>query len=369
MTEHDGSSDTPGSAEELGIEEETAATTRSRQNRNSSVQRPYPRRALEQALRVATAIKEHNGGNAWPPAEVATALEISRTSSNFRYLLASSRDFGLTIGVQDSAEVTLTSLGREAVYPRSADEHHAALQKAFFNVDIYRRVVEHYQGSKLPEEPFRTNTLKTSFGLDESIVEEFVDLFDKNCRFAGIGTDFTDSNPIKAAVSIPPVVETVGAKPKPGAPVCFIAMPFSERDENRPIGFFDEVLKSVFEPAIKAAGFEARTAKRQGSDIIQSTIVTELLEADLVLADLTEHNPNVLFELGMRMSADKPVALVRAKGTGPIFDVDHMLRVEDYSPNLWPSTVDRDVARLTAHIKAAWKDKDSTQTFMKILKG
>lgn len=36
----------------------------------------------------------------------------------------------------------------------------------------------------------------------------------------------------------------------------------------------------------------------------------------MVLADLTEHYPNVLFELGMRMHLDKPVALVRAKGTG-----------------------------------------------------
>jgi hypothetical protein len=82
-----------------------------------------------------------------------------------------------------------------------------------------------------------------------------------------------------------------------------------------------------------------KTAKRQGSDIIQSTIVNDLLEADLVLADLTEHNPNVLFELGMRIHADLPVVLVRARGTGAIFDVDNMLRVEEYDPNLWTSTV------------------------------
>jgi hypothetical protein len=33
-----------------------------------------------------------------------------------------------------------------------------------------------------------------------------------------------------------------------------------------------------------------------------------------VLADLTEHNPNVLFELGLRMAVNKPIALVKAKG-------------------------------------------------------
>ena len=81
--------------------------------------------------------------------------------------------------------------------------------------------------------------------------------------------------------------------------------------------------------------------------MIQSTIVTELLAADIVLADLTEHNPNVLFELGMRIAADKPVALVRAKGTGPIFDVDNLLRVEEYSPNLWQSTLAGDIGAIT----------------------
>jgi hypothetical protein len=64
------------------------------------------------------------------------------------------------------------------------------------------------------------------------------------------------------------------------------------------------------------------------------------------------HNPNRdrrrgLLGLGMRMKEDKPVALVRASGTGPIFDVDNMLRVQDYNPNVWPSTVERDVRRIS----------------------
>ena len=145
-------------------------------------------------------------------------------------------------------------------------------------------------------------------------------------------------------------------------------MPFTERDEEHEPGFFTEVFEQVFTPAATAAGFNVTTARRPGSDVIQSTIVNDLLAADLVLADLTEHNPNVLFELGMRMHEDKPVALVRAKGTGPIFDVDNMLRVEDYNPNLWSSTVERDIPRLTEHIKATWENRESEKTFMGLLR-
>jgi len=105
-----------------------------------------------------------------------------------------------------------------------------------------------------------------------------------------------------------------------------------------------------------------------GTDVIQSTILNDLLQADLVLYDLTDLNPNVLFELGMRMNEDKPVALVRARGTGQIFDVDNMLRVKDYSPNIWPTTVERDVPKIRDHIKATWENRESGDTFMRILR-
>lgn len=152
------------------------------------------------------------------------------------------------------------------------------------------------------------------------------------------------------------------------APVCFVIMPFTERHDGHQPGFFAEVLDQLLTPAATAAGFEVKTALRQGSDVIQSTIVNDLLDADLVLADLTEHNPNVLFELGMRMAEDKPVVLVRAKGTGRIFDVDNLLRVAEYDPNLWPSTVRSDVPVLTDHIRAGWANKDAGSTYLAVLR-
>jgi len=42
------------------------------------------------------------------------------------------------------------------------------------------------------------------------------------------------------------------------------------------------------------------------------------------------------------MAEDKPVALVKASGTGRIFDVDNMLRVYEYNSNLWSSTIEKD---------------------------
>jgi hypothetical protein len=141
-----------------------------------------------------------------------------------------------------------------------------------------------------------------------------------------------------------------------------------ERDSRRPANFFSEVLNRLLTPALVSAGFRVVTTDRRGSDVIHSTIVNPLLDADLVIADLTDHNPNVLFELGLRMHADKPIALIQAEGTARIFDVDNVLRVLTYNPNLWTSTVETDRPRLTEHVKAAWEDRESADTYMKLLR-
>jgi hypothetical protein len=148
----------------------------------------------------------------------------------------------------------------------------------------------------------------------------------------------------------------------------FVIMPFSEKGLNsRPAKFFEEVLNSIITPAANAAGFAVETALRQGSEVIQSTIINQLLQVHLVICDLTDHNPNVLFELGIRIAKELPVALIRAEGTGPIFDVDHMLRVQAYSPNLWSTTVARDMPKLAEHFKATWDNRSVTSTYMSIL--
>ncbi len=360
--------------EQSSIDAEQPTPPKAARKRAPAIDRPYPRKTLQEALRVPTAIRTHNGGNPWPPSEVAKALNMGM-SGNFFYLTAAARDFGLTEGTREAQVISLTDLGREVVYPSSEEVEHEARLKAFLCVEKFRQLVEYYGGSNLPEGEFVRNTLETTFGLDPRVHEEFLDLFTKNCRFVGIGAEWKGSAKRSGAGAAFGEQSSSAAARAPAStadsadgPVCFVAMPFSEKTDQYATGFFDEVFASLFKPAIEAAGFVARTAKRQGSDVIHATIVNELLDAQLVLADLTEHNPNVLFELGLRMAKELPIALVRAKGTNPIFDVDNMLRVESYNPNLWPSTVEKDVPRLTAHIEEAWARRDSETTYLSMLR-
>lgn len=337
----------------------------------SKAKRNFPQAGLEECVKLITVIRQFNSGNPWAPKEIANALGVGM-SSNYFYLTAACRDYGLTIGTRDTAKIELTDLGRNLAYPKSPEMHADSLNTAFRNIPLFQKVYDYYQGGALPEIQYLKNTLKTEFGVEEQFQDDFYQLFQKNVAYLKTATG---ASPVVGKASPAGATFTansgdsiiLGESTNAGKLVAFVAMPFSERTGKYEQGYFDEVLKHLIVPAAVRADFNARTAKKAGSEVIQSTIVNDLDNADLVIVDLTEHNPNVLFELGMRIAFNKPVCLIRAKGTAAIFDIDHMLRVFDYNPNIWPSTLATDVPALTEHILATWRDKDK-RSYLTILR-
>jgi hypothetical protein len=304
--------------------------------------------------------------------EVSKALDLGRGSAKFFYLCAASRDYGLTIGSRDTETIELSPLGNEIFF---AKDEQTAQQKridAFMSVDLFKKVYDYYGGSKsIPEKDFFGNVLQKEFKLDPEFHDEFASIFKANCKFLGIEDGLTAVASAKAQrqETGPEEIRVVGEAKGKFDRTAFVIMPFNEKgDHPRSKGFFDQVLKSIITPAGNRAGFSVETAQQKGSDVIHTTIINRLLQADLVIADLTDHNPNVLFELGIRLANERPVALIRAEGTGRIFDVD-IIRIEDYSPNIWPTTVDADVPKIADHIKATWDNRDSMRPYMEILTG
>jgi hypothetical protein len=266
--------------------------------------RPFPAVTLEEAIQIPRVIKEFNGGNPWPPAEVAGALNnMSARGDKFWYLSSGARDYGLTTGTRDAAQIALDSLGREFVYATSPEAEIQALRSAFSRIEVFRAVYEYYQGGSLPDLKYLKNTLESNFHVPPQYHTEFVDIYTKNVNFLedyarrlGFAPEPRPATPPTPASAHSVVVGEPRAKTDR---VAFVIMPFVEKTDRYATGFFEEVLRSLITPAAVAAGFKVETAKREGSDVIHSTIVNELLAADLVIADLTEHNPNVLFELGL----------------------------------------------------------------------
>lgn len=298
---------------------------------------------------------------------------MAKSNNKFFYTAQAARDYGLTIGTRDTEKIELAPLGREIFFAGDEETKRTKMLEAFFSIDVFKRVFEHYGNATLAKKEFLANTLQNDFGLDPEFHDDFTSIFKANCKFLGIekGLGPTQKLPTRDdALEHPSEIQVVGQPKGKFDRTAFVIMPFDEKgDSPRPSGFFSELLNSLIHPAANAAGFAVETARKQGSDVIQSTIINQLLKADLVIADLTDHNPNVLFELGIRIAKGLPVALIKAEGTGPIFDVDNMMRVSPYSQNLWPTSVQKDVPRLTDHIKGAWDNRSTDRSYIQILTG
>ena len=61
-------------------------------------------------------------------------------------------DDGLTTGTSTAEKIALADLGHAIVYAPNPEDEKRLKIKAFLNVDIFKRVLEYYKGSNLPED-------------------------------------------------------------------------------------------------------------------------------------------------------------------------------------------------------------------------
>src|SRR4051794_731592 len=73
-------------------------------------QRAFPTFTLEEALKVAEAIRHKTKGKPCDTDLVAEAVGLSRKNPKMWYLTSASRDYGLTIGTRDTPKIELTDL-------------------------------------------------------------------------------------------------------------------------------------------------------------------------------------------------------------------------------------------------------------------
>jgi hypothetical protein len=85
-----------------------------------------------------------------------------------------------------------------------------------------------------------------------------------------------------------------------GEKLCYVIMPFSKtRTCTEPQ--WNEVFDKVIKPGVEKAGLNYACRRSEaGTGSLIKAIVESLYDAGVVLADLTDRNPNVFYELGVR---------------------------------------------------------------------
>jgi len=86
-------------------------------------------------------------------------------------------------------------------------------------------------------------------------------------------------------------------------PTCFVVMGFNKKTDyatGRTLDL-DKTYRSIIKPAVQAAGVTClRADEIVHSGVIDVPMYEQLLDADLVVADISTMNPNALYELGVR---------------------------------------------------------------------
>lgn len=155
--------------------------------------------------------------------------------------------------------------------------------------------------------------------------------------------------------------------PQSKDPMCFIIMPIADPDSYTK-GHFSHVYKDIIQPACSQAGFKpVRADEVKQSNLIHLDILQKLLEAPMAVCDLSNRNPNVLFELALRQAFDKPVALIQEVGTPPIFDIAP-LRYTEYRKERIYHEVIEDQQSIATTIAETFKSSKSGTGINSIVK-
>lgn len=110
--------------------------------------------------------------------------------------------------------------------------------------------------------------------------------------------------------------------------MCFVCMPLDqEGSETRQRT--DDVIEYIIKQAVEQHGYEVVAPHRIATPgIISRQVIEHIARAELVIADLTDHNPNVFYELALRHAVRKPLIQIIEKGQKIPFDVAQQRTVE-----------------------------------------
>lgn len=133
---------------------------------------------------------------------------------------------------------------------------------------------------------------------------------------------------------------------KPSTRKCLVLMPFAAE--------FDDIYRDVFVPACRAQKVEcSRVDERATPGSITGAIVNGIVDADLILADLTGQNANVFYELGIAHAMDKHVITVCQSVDDVPFDL-RSYRVLTYSKSFTGAArLREELERVIAELLAA----------------
>lgn len=137
---------------------------------------------------------------------------------------------------------------------------------------------------------------------------------------------------------------------------CGLVMPLAMTDNCSPQHWSE--VRTIIQEAVQSIGeydFHCdMVSSANESAVIQTSIVQNLNSNDIVVCDVSGKNPNVMFELGMRVAFDKPVVVIKDDKTDFSFDTSPIAHLI-YPRDLRYAAMQAFKASLAAKVAATYK--------------
>ncbi len=294
-----------------------------------------PRRALEQAIEVAKTLRANYAAKSVSIDELAKAMNTTRNTADFKYCLWSAVAYGIVNaeGSKQHRSYSLAETGRKIVAENIPGEAKEAKVKAVLTPTVLSKFFTDYNGHPIPPTANLANVLEDQFGVPRDRTAEAIEIIRANGKYAEILEDQGEEQaPIVRLTGVPTGEQPI--QPRPGDPkptptlpatgwdkTCFYITPI-DKDGSEPRKHADMMLKHVVRPAFEEHGFTVvRADEIAKSGIITKQVFEYLANARVCVADLSFHNPNAFYELGVRHAFLLPtIQLIHKDKTIP-FDV------------------------------------------------
>lgn len=298
-----------------------------------------PRRSLEQAVEVAKTLRLVYAAKSVSASELATAMKMNKTHPQFKYLLAGAISYGIVNaeGTTQNRTYSLAETGRKIVAENIPGEAKEAKAKAVLTPTVLSKFFTDYNGHPVPptSEHF-ANVLEDQFGVPRDRTAEAIEMILANGKYAGILEEQGEGQaPIVRLTGVPTGDQP--ASPKSGITkttsdgaaspaigwdkTCFYITPIGE-DGSDQRKHADMMLKHVVRPAFENHGFTVvRADEIAKTGIITKQVFEHVAFSKMCVADLSFHNPNAFYELGVRHALQLPTIQLIHKSKNIPFDV------------------------------------------------
>lgn len=349
--------------------------------RRTRTERKFPALTFEEALEIPEAIQKYAAGQKVRRLTLFEKLNKEPDSLEARQLVTASGQYGLTKGGYQADFLELTPEGNEAT---SDTVTPATKLTARFNLAIKKHppfafLYDQLNKNRLPAKEVLSDRLSEA-EIEDDQKAECIDKFILNSKFLGLLKTIGGSEriiSIEQAVEEAPAASekksettvsaqiaatdnSAAAATEDLTKICFYITPIGE-DSSEQRRHADFMMEYIIKPAVAEFGLTVVRADQMGKPgMIGKQVIGFILNARLVIVDLSFHNPNVFYELCLRHVTRLPVVQIKRTVDTIPFDLNQYrtISIETRDPYTLMPKIQTYTAEVANQVRRALEDAE-----------